>query len=180
MSDYPSAIDRAEQVRLAVFDVDGVFTDGSIIYSSEHGEIKIFHAHDGLGLKLLMDSGCKVAIVSSRESEIVTRRFSDLGINEIHQNSKNKADTLQKLMNKFGLQRSNIAYTGDDLVDVCAMNLSGLAIAVANAHPHVQDAADWVTSKEGGKGAVREVCDLILRSQGKLDMLTKELTELKR
>lgn len=176
MSNINNAIDRAGQISLAVFDVDGVFTDGSIIYSSGYGEIKIFHAHDGLGLKLLKKAGCNIAIVSSRESEIVTERFRELGIEEIHQKQNNKANILIELMNKFKLERSNIAYTGDDLVDMSAMKLSGLAIAVANAHSLVKEAADWVTTNKGGEGAVREVCDLILKAQGKLDSVVKEYT----
>lgn len=174
MSRNTSAIDRAGDIKLAAFDVDGVFTNGDLTFSSKLGEIKTFHAHDGLGLKLLKASGCEIAIISSRSSEITAERFSELGLVEVHQNQKDKAEMLSKLMNKYGLQRSNVAYTGDDLVDMPAMKLSGLAIAVANAHELVKQQADWVTSKNGGQGAVREICDMILMAQGNLESVIKD------
>ena len=176
MSNLHSATDRAANIKLMAFDVDGVLTDGALIFSSSLGEIKNFHVHDGLGLKLLKSTGCEVAIVSTRTSNIVSERFSELGIIEIHQNQQNKAETLRKLMNKFGLERSNIAFAGDDLLDIPAMKLSGFAIAVANAHPLVKQHADWVTTKHGGKGAAREICDLILTAQGKMDAILNDLS----
>jgi 3-deoxy-D-manno-octulosonate 8-phosphate phosphatase (KDO 8-P phosphatase) len=174
LSSYSNATERAAVIELAVFDVDGVMTGGEIIYSSTQGEIKIFHAQDGLGLRLLKASGCEIAIISSRKSRLVTERFNELGIKEVHQNQKNKAETLLKLMNKLGVERSNVAYVGDDLVDAPPMKHAGLAIAVANAHPLIQEQADWVTTLKGGQGAVREICDMILTAQGKMDAVIKD------
>jgi 3-deoxy-D-manno-octulosonate 8-phosphate phosphatase (KDO 8-P phosphatase) len=168
LSSSSSASDRAENIKLIAFDVDGVLTNGELIFSSGLGEIKTFHAHDGLGLKLLKSSGCEVAIVSSRASNIVSERFKELGIIEIHQNQDNKGETLRILMNKYDLKRSNVAFAGDDLPDISAMELSGFAIAVANAHPLVKQQADWITTKQGGNGAAREICDLILTAQGNM------------
>lgn len=176
MSNLNSATDRAANIKLMAFDVDGVLTDGALTFSSGLGEIKNFHVHDGFGLKLLKSSGCEVAIVSSRASNIVSDRFNELGIIEIHQNQHNKSETLRNLMNKFGINRSNIAFAGDDLLDIPAMKFSGFAIAVANAHPLVKQQADWVTTKQGGKGAAREICDLILTAQGNMDAILNDLS----
>ena len=168
MSERNKAIDKATQIKLAVFDVDGVLTDGKLIFTNK-GEQKIFHAQDGLGMKMLMQSGCEVAIISSRSSDIVSKRMSDLGISHIYQDQNNKRETLLTIMNKLKLERSNVAYTGDDMIDIPAMKESGLAIAVANARTQVKQYADWTTECRGGEGAVREICELILMAQDKLE-----------
>lgn len=165
---------KAALIDLAVFDVDGVLTNGELIYTSGQHELKIFHAHDGLGLKMLIRGGCEVAVISSRKSAIVEIRMAELGIGHVYQGEEDKRSCLLALMGKLGVAQSATAYTGDDLVDLPAMQQAGLAIAVANAHPYVIEHADWVTAKSGGSGAAREVCDLILRARGKLDALLDE------
>lgn len=167
---------KAASVRLAVFDVDGVMTNGELVYTHNQ-EQKVFHVHDGLGLKMLKRSGCEIAIISSRSSVMVATRMAELGIVQVFQGQNDKRSCMLALLNKLNIERSGIAYTGDDLVDLPAMRLSGLAVAVANAHPFVKTHADWVTGKSGGSGAVREVCDLILKAQGKLDTLMNEYLE---
>ncbi len=162
------ALDKARSVRLVVFDVDGVLTDGSLILGEKGDEYKIFHAHDGLGLVMLRNAGLEIAVISARSTPIVEERMSALGIDYVYQGQSDKQSTLRNLMQKLNLDKKETAFVGDDLVDLPAMSLSGLAIAVADAQPLVQEKADWVTGNAGGRGAVREVCEMILQSQGKL------------
>ena len=177
MSDSISVQDRAVTVKLAVFDVDGVLTDG-LLYLSDSGEhYKSFNIYDGLGMQLLQDSGCQIAIISARDSASVTKRMQEIGVKHIYQGVRDKKQALLEIMNDLGLERSNIAYTGDDLIDIPAMREAGLAIAVANAHPVVKNCSDWTTEKQGGAGAVREVCEMILSAQGKLESSFKKFTD---
>ncbi|MGY8813451.1 MAG: KdsC family phosphatase [Gammaproteobacteria bacterium] len=169
MSDKNKAIDKAASIKLAVFDVDGVMTDGRLIYTNNQDEHKIFHVHDGLGLQMLKQSGCEIAIVSARSSDLVLNRMKELNVDIILQGQSNKREALLAIIKKLNLNRSNVSYTGDDILDIPAMGACGLAIAVANAHPLVKKHADWITDKSGGAGAVREICELILSSQGKLE-----------
>lgn len=171
MSDINEIMKKASAIKLVVFDVDGVLTNGEIVYAGTNLEIKVFHAHDGLGMKLLKQGGCEVAILSSRSSSVVTIRMQELGIEHVFQGQTDKRTCLLALQKKLQIEQTNTAYVGDDLVDLPAMRLSGLAVAVANAHQTVCQHADWVTTRPGGNGAVREVCDLILTAQGKLDAL---------
>ncbi|MEO7916308.1 MAG: 3-deoxy-manno-octulosonate-8-phosphatase KdsC [Dokdonella sp.] len=166
--DMPADIrERAAKVRLAVFDVDGVLTDGQLIYSEDGRETKAFHVHDGLGLKRLLANGIEVAIITARSSRIVANRMAELGIAHVYQGEGDKRSCLQELLRALQLQPAEVAYTGDDVPDLRAMSEVGFAIAVANAHPWVLERAHWRTRKVGGTGAVREVCDLILASHGK-------------
>lgn len=174
MSDLSLILKKAALVRLAVFDVDGVLTGGEIVYNENGREQKAFHVHDGLGLKMLMGSGCEIAIITSRNSAIVSTRMEELGIRHVYQDQHDKRECLLSLMRKLGIDRAGTAYTGDDLIDLPAMKQCGLAITVANAHPFVKANADWTTTLTGGAGAVREICDLILRAQGKLDTLHEQ------
>jgi len=162
-------LERAARIKLAVFDIDGVFTDGGLFLNDNGEELKRFHAHDGLGLVLLQKSNCKIAVITARSSEIVAIRMKELGIEHIYQNQTDKAAALYELTAKLNLASEQVCYTGDDLVDLSAIQTAGLGIAVANAHPVIIQHADWITNKGGGNGAVREVCELILRAQGKYD-----------
>ena len=162
---------KASAIKLVVFDVDGVLTNGEIVYAGNNLEIKVFHAHDGQGMKLLKQGGCEVAILSSRSSSVVTIRMQELGIEHVFQDQTDKRTCLLALQKQLKIEQASTAYVGDDLVDLPAMRVSGLAIAVANAHQTVCQHADWVTMRPGGNGAVREVCDLILTAQGKLEAL---------
>lgn len=166
------ARNRAAKIRLAVFDVDGVLTDGTLTYDDRGVEYKRFHTQDGLGLKLLQQAGVAVAVISARNSDVVTLRMRELGIRHVHQGSDDKLRVLRELLQRLQVDRTETAYTGDDLPDVPPMRLAGLAVAVQNAVTAVKQYAHWVTEKPGGHGAVREICDFILASQNKLAAIT--------
>ncbi len=164
--DIPAEImDRARRVKLAVFDVDGVLTDGRLWYSDDGRELKSFNVKDGLGLKRLLANGIEVAIITARHSPMVTERTAELGIAHVHQGQDDKLACFNGLLQALELAADEVAYTGDDLPDLGPMMCVGLAIAVADAHATVRERAHWHTSLPGGSGAVREVCDLILTAQ---------------
>ena len=158
-------LDKARSIQLIAFDVDGVLTDGSLILGDKGDEYKIFHAHDGLGLVMLRNAGLEIAVISARSSPIVEERMAALGIDYVYQGQSDKQTALKNLMQKLNVNKEETAFVGDDLVDLPAMSLTGLAIAVANAQPLVREKADWVTSNGGGHGAVREICEMILQAQ---------------
>ena len=169
-TDLPADIkERAARVKLAVFDVDGVLTDGKLIYAADGHEIKAFHVHDGLGFKRLLANGIEVAIITARMSHVVTERMAELGVAHVYQDQKDKRACLRRLVDALRLDADEVAYTGDDLPDLAAMSSVGLAVAVANAHPWVRERAHWRTRLAGGNGAAREVCDLLLAAQGKAE-----------
>lgn len=156
-------------IRLAIFDVDGVMTDGRITYTDGGEETKTFHTRDGLGLKALRDNGIAVAIITARVSPIVARRAAELGIEHLIQGSEDKAAALEELMAQLAVSGGQCAYTGDDLVDWPAMRRCEFKCAPADACPWIRERADFVTRNPGGHGAVREVCERILADQGLLD-----------
>jgi 3-deoxy-D-manno-octulosonate 8-phosphate phosphatase (KDO 8-P phosphatase) len=158
---------RAAKIRLAAFDVDGTLTDGCLWYSESGHETKVFHVHDGLGLKRLQAHGIHVAIISARISHPLALRAEELDITHVYQGQHDKRECLRQILEALKLQPEQAAFVGDDLPDLPAMNTCGLAVAVANAHPWVAERSHWQTQLGGGKGAVREVCDLILHAQGK-------------
>lgn len=168
---------RAAKIRLAVFDVDGVLTDGTLTYDDRGVEYKSFHTQDGLGLKLLQQAGITVAVISARNSDIVNLRMRELGIKHVYQGSDDKLRVLRELQLILKVDKMQTAYTGDDLPDVPPMRLAGLAIAVHNAVAAVKQCAHWVTVKSGGHGAVREICDFILSAQDKLAAITAAATD---
>ncbi len=160
--------ERAMAVRLMVFDVDGVLTDGSL-YFGEHGEMfKRFNALDGHGLRLLMEGGFKVALMTGRSGPVVARRAAELGISEVLQGVRDKGATLAELAQRHGVQLDQTGYMGDDIIDLAAMQRAGFAASVSNAPAYVAQAAHWVSTQPGGSGAVRECCDLLLAAQGRL------------
>lgn len=162
-------IARAAKIRLAVFDVDGTLTDGRLWYGEDGHETKVFHVHDGLGLKRLQANGVQVAIISARISHPVALRAEELDIAHVYQGQADKRACLLELLDALHLAPEQAAMVGDDLPDLPPMRVAGLAVAVANAHPWVLEKAHWQTTASGGQGAVREVCDLILHVQGKND-----------
>lgn len=162
-----SVMARARGIRLAVFDVDGVLTDGRIFLSDDGHESRAFHVRDGLGLKLLRQAGIEVALISARRSTLVEHRMRELDITRLLQGRHDKAAALDELLDELSLARREAAFTGDDLPDLEVMDAAGLAIAVADAHPLVAERAHWRTRLPGGWGAAREVCDLILHAQNK-------------
>jgi len=156
----------AAAVKLLALDVDGVLTDGSIYYGNSGEELKAFCIKDGLGIKLLQKAGVTVAIITGRKSEIVARRAGELGINEIVQGREDKRDALEELCDKLNLSLSDCAYMGDDLPDLGAIRVAGLGLTVADAVAAVADAAHWQSNLSGGRGAVREACEFILKAKG--------------
>lgn len=166
-----SVWERAQGIRLVVSDVDGVLTDGSVYVGAEGESLKAFHIHDGKGLRMLRDAGIAVALITARASPALERRAAELGIEHLLQGSGHKGESLAALCRELGAGPADTAFVGDDLVDLPAMAMSGLAVAVADAHPAVQARAHWVTRRPGGRGAVREVCELVLAARGRLDEL---------
>ncbi len=164
----PSAdlLARAARIKLACFDVDGTLTNGDLTYDAEGRESKTFNVQDGLGLRLLEENGIAVALVTARESSAVKARGRDLKLVHVHTAVKDKAACLRQLCESLGLSTEQAAHMGDDLHDLPAMALAGLAVAPANAHPWVAARAHWQTAARGGAGAGRELCDLLLRAQG--------------
>ncbi|WP_426702359.1 KdsC family phosphatase [Rhodanobacter sp. Col0626] len=166
-ADFPAdLLARAARIRLAVFDVDGTLTDGRLWYGEDGRETKVFHVHDGLGLKRLQANGVQVALITARISHPVALRAEELDIAHVYQGQGDKRRCLLELLDALHLTPEQAAFVGDDLPDLPPMHLCGLAVAVANAHPWVVEAAHWQTGKAGGMGAAREVCDLILHAQG--------------
>ncbi|HET8764776.1 MAG TPA: HAD hydrolase family protein [Rhodanobacter sp.] len=165
----PDILARAAKIRVAAFDVDGTLTDGRLWYGEDGLEAKVFHVHDGLGLKRLQANGIAVALVTARISHPVALRAEELGISHVYQGQGDKRACLEALLDALDLAPEQAAFTGDDLPDLPALHLAGLAIAVANAHPWVAGEAHWQTRLPGGMGAAREVADLLLLAQGKAD-----------
>jgi 3-deoxy-D-manno-octulosonate 8-phosphate phosphatase (KDO 8-P phosphatase) len=160
---------KAADIRLVIFDVDGVLTDGSIYLGSNGEELKAFNIKDGLGMKLLQNSGVQIAIITGRSSQLVANRMQELGIQHLYQGQKEKLPAYQQLKQALGLEDRQIAYVGDDLIDLPLMLRTGLSVAVADAHALVKEHAHWQTHLPGGRGAAREVCELIMEAQGTLE-----------
>ena len=161
------ATDKAAHIVLMGFDVDGVLTDGTLYFTSQGDEMKAFSSPDGHGLKMLQRAGIEVAIISGRRSMALELRARTLGIAELHMGIEDKRAQLIELATQRGIALSQTGYMGDDVVDLPILRACGFSAAVADAHDEVRARVDYVASKAGGRGAVREVCDLILRAQDK-------------
>ncbi|MCG6892640.1 MAG: HAD hydrolase family protein [Desulfobacteraceae bacterium] len=159
--------EKFRRIRLLAMDVDGVLTDGRITYGDAGIETKTFHVHDGLGIRLLLHHGIRVCVVTGRRSEALQRRCRELGIDAVFDGVSDKAAVMDEIRSRWQLAEEDIACMGDDLPDMAMMEQAGLRIAVADAREPVKSMADVVTRSAGGKGAVREICDRILKSQGK-------------
>ncbi|GED42562.1 HAD family hydrolase [Cobetia marina] len=165
--DYPQdIIDRSRRVRLLALDVDGVLTDNRLHYDANGVETKSFHVQDGHGLKLILRSGIRVALITGRSSPMVERRAKELGIQDVIQGREDKLVALTNLCREHDIALDDVAYCGDDLPDREAIRRVGLGVSVPNAMPYVMSEANWVTTRQGGDGAVREICDLLLKAQG--------------
>jgi 3-deoxy-D-manno-octulosonate 8-phosphate phosphatase (KDO 8-P phosphatase) len=164
-----SIVAKAKQLQLLILDVDGVLTDGKLFFDAQGTEYKSFHARDGHGIKLLQQSGIMVAVISGRKSASVTLRMQNLGIELIYQGYENKLIAFNEILQRLALSPEQIAHVGDDVLDLPIMIKVGLAIAVQDAHFMVKKHAHWCTHQQGGYGAVREVCDLIMQAQGTFD-----------
>ncbi len=167
------AIELARHIKLVILDVDGVLTDGSLFFDDKGQEYKAFNSKDGHGIRMLQDGGVDIAIITGRKSELVLHRAQNLKISPslIYQGYRDKRPAFDDLLEKTGLSAKHIAYVGDDVLDLPIMCKVGMAIAVHDAHQFVIKHSHWVTQKSGGRGAVREVSEMILDAQGKLDMM---------
>lgn len=159
---------RASRVRLVAFDVDGVMTDGRLLYLADGTEAKSFNVLDGHGIKLLRQAGLVVVWITARTSPVVERRAAELGVDHLQQGEPDKLARLRALADGHGIALGEVAYMGDDLPDLACLESVGLAIVPGNAHPTVAASAHWRTRLRGGEGAVREACDLILAARGDL------------
>lgn len=169
-----SLIKKIKAVKLLILDVDGVMTDGRIIYDDDGKEIKIFDVKDGHGIKLLMRAGIDVAIITARESRVVLHRAKNLGIDIVYQKAMDKVEAFNEILQKKQLSEKEVAYVGDELVDIPLLRKVGFAVAVKDAVAEVKKYVDFVTEKNGGHGAVREICELILKTQGRWGEATEK------
>ncbi|GIU38848.1 3-deoxy-manno-octulosonate-8-phosphatase KdsC [Shewanella colwelliana] len=160
---------KAKQIKLLICDVDGVFSDGLVYMSNSGDELKTFHTRDGYGVRSLLTSDIPVAIITGRKSQIVEDRMTALGITHIYQGVDNKMVPYEALLELYQVNPEQVAYIGDDMVDLPVMQQVGLSVCVADGHPYVKQHADMVTHINGGHGALRELTDLILVSQGKFE-----------
>jgi 3-deoxy-D-manno-octulosonate 8-phosphate phosphatase (KDO 8-P phosphatase) len=160
---------KAAQVRIMIFDVDGVLTDGRMQYGADGELMKSFYVHDGLGIQLLQKMGIATAIISARQTPIVNKRATDLGITYVYQGNHDKRVTFAQLLADTGIKAQECGFMGDDIIDLPLFSKVGFSASVPNAHMETKSRADYVTEAQGGLGAVREICDFILRAQNKYD-----------
>jgi len=158
---------KARQVKLMIFDVDGVLTDGKLVFGPDGEALKIFHVLDGHGIRLLQQAGIQTAIISARKSDMVVRRAEDLGIAYIQLGIQDKLSAFTALLGKSGMTAADCGYIGDDVIDLPVLTRVGFSASVPNGHIEVRSRVDYVTETTGGNGAVREICDLILQAQEK-------------
>lgn len=158
----------AARVRLAIFDVDGVLTNGQLFLGPHGEEFKQFHVRDGQGLVMLRDSGVLLAVITGRTSQVVATRMQELGVHYVYQGQRDKLQALTSVLKECGCELHDVCYVGDDLPDIPIMKRVGLPVAVADAHAEVVSIARWQTKLSGGAGAAREVCELIMQAQGSL------------
>jgi len=161
---------KARKIKILLLDVDGVLTDGTIILDNSGNELKAFHVRDGHGIKLAQRSGITVGIITGRKSEVVNIRARELGIQEVHQGAHEKIIAYEAIIAKYGIADNEVAYMGDDVVDLEIFKRVGMAVGVADADPAIRPYVDMITKTEGGRGAVREFINFILKSQSKLQV----------
>ena len=164
--------ERLSGIRLLLLDVDGVMTDGRIIFDDRGGETKAFDVKDGHGIKLLQRAGIRVGIITGRQSPVVDRRAVELGIELVYQGAKEKLVPFREILHKTGLDAAAVAYVGDDIVDLPILRRVGFAATVADGHEDVKPYVHYVTQHPGGHGAVREICDLLLKGAGRWESVT--------
>ncbi|HED18507.1 MAG TPA: 3-deoxy-manno-octulosonate-8-phosphatase KdsC [Gammaproteobacteria bacterium] len=161
-------LEKAARIKLLIFDVDGVLTDGSLFLDDDGREYKAFHSQDGHGIKMLQKHGVRCAIITGRTSKLVEHRMRNLGIDLIYQGQHDKLKGFADLLKRLDLNPEQVAYVGDDVVDLPVMRKVGLAIAVQDAHHWVLKHAHWQTPRPGGRGAARDVCEMLMEAQGVL------------
>ena len=168
MTDMDAALkERASRIRMLVLDVDGVLTDGKLYFDHNGNEMKAFNTRDGMGMKALQQCGIEVAVITGRKSEAVAHRMSQLDIQHVYQGREDKLSAFLHLLKATGLEAQQVCFAGDDWIDLPVLLRAGLAVSVADAEDRVKDQAHWITRRNGGDGAVREICNLILNAQGK-------------
>ncbi|UCX06053.1 3-deoxy-manno-octulosonate-8-phosphatase KdsC [Shewanella glacialimarina] len=160
---------RAQKIKLLICDVDGVFSDGRIYLNNSGEESKAFHTRDGYGVRSILTSGINVAVITGRKSKIVENRMTALGIKDIYQGIDDKFTPYEELIRKYNVTAEQVAYIGDDMVDLPVMKVVGLAVSVADGHPYVKQHCHMITTIKGGNGALRELTDLLLLSQNKFE-----------
>jgi len=167
--------ERASHVRMLVLDVDGVLTDGKLYFDHAGNEMKAFNTRDGMGMKALQRVGIEVAVITGRKSAAVAQRMTQLGIRHVYQGREDKLDAFLELLEVTGLDAQQICFAGDDWIDLPVLLRAGLAVSVADAEERVKQQAHWITGRNGGDGAVREICNLILMAQEKDQTILDEI-----
>ncbi len=170
---YP-LLERASHLKALVLDVDGILSDGFVTLTNTGDELKSFDIRDGLGMKLVQKAGMKVIIITGRKSQIVDKRMSDLGVDLVYQGREDKGTALKEACQQLNLQPQDCLYMGDDWPDLSAFALVGMKVTVPNGHIELRRRADVVTQAYGGRGAVREICDMLLYAKGKYDEILAE------
>jgi 3-deoxy-D-manno-octulosonate 8-phosphate phosphatase (KDO 8-P phosphatase) len=160
--------EKAKNIELVIFDIDGVMTDGSLFMGDNGEEYKAFNSQDGHGMRMLQEGGVRAAVITGRSSQVVKHRMKDLGVSLIYQGYRDKRPAFESLLQAVALKPDQVAYVGDDVVDLPIMTQVGLSIAVQDAHPYVKQHAHWITPRNGGRGAVRDVCEMMLEARGQL------------
>ncbi|MDO4222901.1 MAG: HAD-IIIA family hydrolase [Acinetobacter sp.] len=173
MISYP-LLERAKHLKALVLDVDGILSDGFVTLTNSGDELKSFDIRDGLGMKLVQKAGMKVVIITGRQSQIVNKRMTDLGVDLVFQGREDKGTALQEACEQLGLVPSDCLYMGDDWPDLSAFVIAGMKVSVPNGHAEVRKRADFVTEAFGGRGAVREVCDILLTAHGAYEHLLQQ------
>ncbi len=171
---WRSCFPKAREVKLLLLDVDGVLTDGSISYNDQGVEIKTFHVRDGFGMNLLRKTGVEIGLITARSSEALTRRVKDLNLTHVFQGKRKKVEVYEYLLEHLQLAPREVAYMGDDWLDLALLSRVGFSATVADGASEVKEVVDYVTRRPGGKGAVREVCDLIIDAKGLHEELLDE------
>ena len=167
-------IEKAKRVKVFIVDIDGVMTDGRIVYSGYGDELRFFDVQDGFGITLLNRAGIKTVIVTAGKSKIIRHRARDLKVSKTYHGFMDKVDAFNDLLELFKVTPEEVCFIGDDLIDIPILKRAGFAVAVSNAVDEVKELAHHITANKGGRGAVREICDLILKSQGKWDLVTSK------
>lgn len=179
LSEYDDLlIERAGRIQMLLLDVDGVLTDSRLYFDNQGNEMKAFCTRDGLGIRALLNCGIILGIITGRKSEIVAHRATQLGIQHVYQGRVDKLNAFNELLSDTGMDEQNICYAGDDWVDIPVLDRVGLSVTVPEADTLVQSRVHWVTSRPGGNGAVREICDLILGAQGLDEKVLKGILDL--
>jgi len=167
--------ERAARIRMLILDVDGVLTDGKLYFDHAGNEMKAFNTRDGMGMKALQKIGVEIAVITGRKSEAVAKRMEQLGVEHVYQGREDKLDAFLDLLDKTGLDSQQTCFAGDDWIDLPVLMRAGLAVSVADAEERVKQQAHWITKRNGGDGAVREICNMILAAHEKDQIILDEI-----